>query len=158
MSSDTKTQSESLTELEALRARVAELERARAALERTVEALRESDERFQLAIRGTSDGVWDWDFATGNEWWSARYRELIGYTEDELPPSYESWASILHPDDREPTFEAVRLQFEENRTHDIEFRLRTKHHGYRWFLARGAIARDETGKLVRMAGSIKDID
>jgi len=158
MSSDKKPQGESLIELEALRARVAELERARAALERTVEALRESDERFQLAIRATSDGLWDWDFVTGNEWWSARYRQLIGYTEDDLPSTYESWASILHPDDRERTFEAVRLQFEEDRTHDIELRLRTKHRGYRWFLARGAIGRDETGKLVRMAGSIKDID
>ena len=158
MSSDRKTQGESLTELETLRARVAELERGRAALERTVEVLKEGEKRFQLAIRGTSDGVWDWDFATGNEWWSARYRELIGYTEDELPPSYQSWESILHPDDREHTLEAVRLQSEENRTHDIEFRLRTKHHGYRWFHARGAVARDETGRPVRMAGSIQDID
>jgi PAS domain S-box-containing protein len=158
VSSDTKTQGEPLAEREALRARVADLERARVALERTVEALRETKERFQLAIRGTTDGLWDWDLVTGREWWSARYRELVGYTEDELPASYESWESILHPDDREATLEAVRLQFEENRTHEIEFRLRTKHHGYRWFLARGAMARDETGKLVRMAGSIQDID
>jgi PAS domain S-box-containing protein len=157
MSSDTKPQGESLIELEALRARVAELERAQVALDRTVEALKESEERFKLAIRGTSDGVWDWDLITGKEWWSARYRELIGYTDDELPPSYESWESILHPADRERTLESVRLQFAEDGTHDIEFRLRTKHHGYRWFLARGAIARDETGKLVRMAGSIQDI-
>ena len=158
MSSDTKPQGESLIELETLRARVAELESAEAAHERAVEALKESEERFQLAIRGTSDGLWDWDLVTGNEWWSARYRELIGYTDDELPAGYESWESILHPDDRERTLEASRLQFEENRIDEIEFRLRTKYHGYRWFLSRGAIARDETGKPIRMAGSIQDID
>jgi PAS domain S-box-containing protein len=158
MSSDKKPQGESLIELETLRARVAELERAQAAHERAVEELKESEQRFELAIRGTSDGVWHWDLVTGNEWWSARYRELTGYTDDELPASYESWESILHPDDRERTLEGVRLEFEEDRTHGIEFRLRTKHHGYRWFLARGAIARDETGRPVRMAGSIQDID
>ena len=59
----------------------------------------------------------------------------------------------MHPDDRERTLEGVRLEFEEDRSDGIEFRLRTKHHGYRWFLARGAIARDESGKPVRMAGS-----
>ena len=90
MSSDKKPQGESLIELETLRARVAELERAQAAHERAVEALKESEERFRLAIRGTSDGVWHWNLVTGNEWWSARYRELIGYTEDELPASYQS--------------------------------------------------------------------
>jgi PAS domain S-box-containing protein len=158
MTSDAKPQGESLTELETLRARVAELDSTNAAHDRAVEALRESEERFRLAVRGASDGVWDWDLVTGNEWWSARYRELIGYTDDELPASFKSWESILHPDDREPTLEAVRLQFEGDGTHEIEFRLRTKHHGYRWFLARGAVARDETGKPVRMAGSIQDID
>jgi PAS domain S-box-containing protein len=94
---------------------------------------------------------------TGDAWWSRRYRELIGYEEDELPAGYESWESLLHPDDRERTLKALREHFAEGRAYDIEYRMRTKHAGYRWFLARGVAAKDDTGKAVRMAGSIQDI-
>lgn len=157
MSSVPKTRDELVSELEALRARVAELERGDAKRERLVQARSESEERFQLAVRGTSDGLWDWDVGTGEEWWSRRYRELIGYNDDELPATYESWESLLHPDDREYTLEAVRRHFEEGQEYDIEYRLRTKDEGYRWFLARGVATRDKTGRPLRMAGSIQDI-
>jgi two-component system cell cycle sensor histidine kinase/response regulator CckA len=158
MAGSMKTQEELQTELERSHARLAELEGTLADQERLVTALRESEERFELAVRGTSDGLWDWHIATGDVWWSCRYRELIGYEEDELPANYESWESLVHPDDRDRTLKAVRAHFEEGQGYDIEYRMRTKRDGYRWFLARAVAARDETEKAARMAGSIRDIN
>jgi PAS domain S-box-containing protein len=155
--SSMKTRKELEAELERSPTRLADLERARADREQLAGALRESDERFKLAVRGSSDGLWHWHVATGDVWWSHRYRELIGYEDDELPASYESWESLLHPDDRERTLKALREHLEEGQAYDIECRMRTKHDEYRWFLARGVATRDETGKAVRMAGSIQDI-
>jgi len=158
MSSDTKSQDECLSEPEPPRARAAELERALADREQALAALRESEKRFELAIRGTSDGLWEWTVATGNVWWSPGLRELIGYSDDDLPATYESWESLLHPDDRETVLEAVNPHIEKGQTYRIEYRLRTKTDGYRWFQARGAVATDESGKPVRTAGSIRDIN
>ncbi|MDA2910888.1 PAS domain-containing protein [Nitrospiraceae bacterium AH_259_D15_M11_P09] len=124
---------------------------------RAEEALRESQERFDLAVRGTSDGLWVWNPITNEEWLAPRWKELLGYTDEELPSTYENWESRLHPDDRGPTLEAVRLHLEQNRPYDIEFQLRTKSGDYRWFRARATSLRDATGKAYRMAGSIQDI-
>jgi PAS domain S-box-containing protein len=158
MSSDSKLRGEALMELEALRARVAELETAKAGLERKLRARTERDERLEAAVRGASDGLWDWSFATGDSWWSPRFRELIGYDEEDLPASYESFQALLHPDDQDRSRRPVRLRFQEGRPYQIEYRLRTKKDGYRWFLSRGAVVRDEAGRPVRFSGSIQDID
>ena len=121
------------------------------------EALQESRERFSLAVEGASVGLWEWNIITGEEWWSDRFRELIGYKSDELPATYDSWGSLLHPDDLEKTLEAIRLHLETGKIYSIEYRLRNKDDEYRWFLARGVAAKDEEGHPVRMSGSIQDI-
>lgn len=157
MNDETKIQDESLSELEALRARVAKLERAEAQREQALAALRQSEERFRLAVLGTSDGLWDWNILTGEIWWSPRCKELIGYKDDELSTSFELWESLLHPDDVERTQEAIRRHISDGRTYDIEYRLKTKSGEYRWFHARGVAARGKDDKPVHMAGSIRDI-
>jgi len=116
-----------------------------------------SEERFELAVRGTTDGLWDWNIETGEEWWSERFRELIGYSEAELPSAYDSWAALLHPDDRDAVLAHLKQHLDSDAPFSIEYRLNTKHHGYRWFHVRGVTVRDEHGKPVRMAGSIQDI-
>jgi PAS domain S-box-containing protein len=120
-------------------------------------SLRESRERFSLAVEGSSVGLWEWNVITGQEWWSERFRELIGYKSDELPATYESWQSLLHPDDIGKTIEAVRLHLETGKIYNIEYRLRNKNGDYRWFLARGVAAKDEEGHPARMSGSIQDV-
>ena len=121
------------------------------------EALRESEERLDLAVRGTSDGVWDWEIKTGSEHWSPRFKELLGYAENEIEASYDQFLALLHPDEEADVREAIRLHLEENQPYDREFRMRTKSGEYRWFHSRGEALRDERGRPYRMAGSIRDI-
>ena len=121
------------------------------------QALRESQQRFDLAVRSSSGGLWDWNVTTSEAWYSPRYKQLLGYDEDELEASYENWISLVHPDDLEPTLEAVRRHFEYNEPYHVEFRLLTKSGEYRWYNSRGAAIRDAEGKPVRMLGSTYDI-
>lgn len=121
------------------------------------ELLRKTKQRLELAVRGTSDGLWDWNVLTNEIWFAPRFKELLGFEVHELPDTFASWDSRLHPDDRNRTLEATRLHFEQRRPYDVEYRLRTRSGAYRWFHARGEAIRDETGKVVRMAGSLQDI-
>jgi diguanylate cyclase (GGDEF)-like protein/PAS domain S-box-containing protein len=124
---------------------------------RTDEALRQSEERFELAVQGTCDGIWDWNLDTNEVWYAPRFRELLGYAEVEFPNVLESLKSHLHPDDYHGTWKAVDDHLERNEPFDVEYRLRTKAGEYRWFSARAIAVRDDQGRPVRMAGSIRDI-
>lgn len=120
--------------------------------------LRQSQERLALVIEGSSDGVWDWDVATGQTYFSPRWKSMLGYAEDEVQNTFEAWQGLLHPDDREVTLATVRNYFAGQRqTYELEHRLRHKDGTYRWILTRGAALRDADGKPLRMAGSHVDI-
>jgi PAS domain S-box-containing protein len=122
------------------------------------EALRVSEARFQLAMSGANDGLWDWDITHESLYLSPRWKTMLGYREDELESSLETWQELIHPDDREHT--RIRLQNHlagETANFQMEHRLRRKDGGFSWILARGASLRDHQGKAVRLAGSITDI-
>jgi diguanylate cyclase (GGDEF)-like protein/PAS domain S-box-containing protein len=136
---------------------ILEYERAFKGRVRADEALRQSEERFDLAVQGTSDGLWDWNLLTNEVWYAARFKELLGYEESEFPNVLESLNSHLHPDDYHWTLKAVDDHLERGEPFDVEYRLRTRTEEYRWFRARAIAVRDEQGKPVRMAGSIQDI-
>ena len=121
------------------------------------EALRKSEERFELAVRGSNEGIWDWDIRARRVYRSPRVLELMGYEPGELPDAFESFEAHMHPDDREATWRAIRDHLEKRRPYDAEFRLQTKSGEYRWFRARGQAVWDKAGNAVRMAGSISDI-
>lgn len=125
---------------------------------RTAElALQASEERFELASRGTNDGLWDWNILTSEVWYAPRFKQLLGYADDEFPHQFSTFAEHLHPDDYDRTMEFLRLHLEERQPYDVEYRLRTRSGEHRWFLARGESLRDDSGNPVRMAGSIQDI-
>ena len=63
--------------------------------------VRESEERFRLAMEATTDGLFDWNMQTGEVFFSPRYYTMLGYEPDELPASYDTWVQFLHPDDKE---------------------------------------------------------
>ncbi len=144
-------------ELSALRARVGELEARPAALTRPDAELRDSRERFELAVAGSSDGLWDWDLRTDRVHYSSRFKELLGYGADEFDDDLDAWIDHLHGDDRDLVLAQLREHLEQDTPFRHEYRLRTKAGGYRWFVARGACLRDGAGAAVRMAGSITDI-
>jgi PAS domain S-box-containing protein len=127
------------------------------------EALRASEERLELVIRGSSDGFWDgrvlpdepWHSPRTPVWWSDRVREMLGYTAEEFPDVLESWSSRLHPEDRDRVFAALRAHIEHRVPYDVEYRLLTKQGNYHWVRARGQAIWDAAGHLIRMAGSLQ---
>lgn len=117
-----------------------------------------SEERFSLAAKGASVGIWDWVDVTGSEVvWSDQFYRLLGYEPGDIPASLDSFLSILHPDDHEKTFKAVQDHFYHNLPFKIEYRLLCKDENYKWFLGTGQAVWDKNGQPRRMIGSIMDI-
>ena len=121
------------------------------------ERLRISEERFDLAVNGSSDGIWDWNVVANDVYYAPRFKQLLGYSDDEMNDTFAEWESRLHPDDREMTLESVQLHLNFGTPYDVEYRLITKIGEYRWFRARGQAVWDDSGKPTRMAGSITDV-
>ena len=125
---------------------------------RAERAMRESQERYELAARGANDGLWDWDLRTNRIFFSARWKEQLGAGDHELGDDPQQWFSRVHPDDRDHLFGDVRLHLE-GRTPFLEVEHRVRHldGDWRWMLVRGAAVRDANGKASRLAGSQTDI-
>lgn len=121
------------------------------------DALRASEERFKLAVTGSNDGLWDWDIPTHTVYFSPRYKQLLGYADDEMENTLSAVVSLMHPADRDEGLRALEEHLESGESYDAEFRLRTRAGDYRWFRMRGQSVRDTVGKAVRMAGSMTDI-
>ena len=124
---------------------------------RAEEALRVSEERFALAVRGSDAGLWDWGIPNNSLYWSPRLKELLGYADDELEVDFDTLESFLHPDDREHTGAAIKAHLKDRGLYEVEQRLRTKSGEYRWFRARGQALWDEAGNPLRMIGFTTDI-
>jgi diguanylate cyclase (GGDEF)-like protein/PAS domain S-box-containing protein len=126
--------------------------------ERTLEQLRISEERWQLALRGAGDALWDWDLVTGRIFRSPRWCSMMGYDESEIGETREDLIRLIHPDDLESTNSAVASHLA-GRTpaFSCEFRLRHKDGTWRWIMDRGQAIWDERGWPVRMAGAHTDI-
>lgn len=120
-------------------------------------SLRQSEERMRLVLKATNDGIWDWNPVTGHAYHSTRWKEIIGYLEDELPEDDTSFFNFIHPDDKFVVTQAISAHLENNSPYRVELRLRHKNGSYRWILSRGEAIRDIHGKPIRMVGSITDI-
>ncbi len=121
-------------------------------------ALHASEERFDLAVRGANDGLWDWDIVSDVAWYSERFKTLLGYDEEsELFRGYRELTDGAHPDDCEDLREALRKHLENYVPYDVECRLKTKDGAYRWYSLRGNCVRGADGSAIRMAGSLQDI-
>jgi PAS domain S-box-containing protein len=120
-------------------------------------ALRTSEERYLLALAGSTDGLWDWDLASDTVFYSDRFREILGYSSEEFPGTMDSFRSRLHPEDAEPIWTAIERHLQAHVPYKVEYRLHKKSGEYLWFLARGQAIWNAEGKAIRMSGSIQDI-
>lgn len=118
--------------------------------------LRTSQERYDLAIAATSEGVWDWQIETGEVFFSPRCIEIL---EDLSQPPNNFWSlgRVLHPEDRRIAFSRLRRHMRSRAALDLEVRLKVTSGDFRWYRVCGQALWDETGKPVRIAGSIRDI-
>jgi len=120
--------------------------------------LRESEDRWQLALRGSNDGIWDWNLKTNAVFFSTRWKEMLGYTNDEIANHFDEWKKRVHPDDLGWVTEAIQDHLAgKTLFYRVEHRLRCKDSTYKWILARGQALWDEAGNPIRMVGSHTDI-
>ena len=123
-----------------------------------LDALRESEERYALAVRGANDGLWDWNLKTGKVYYSPRWKSMLGYDEADIGNSPEDWFSRVHPQDLGRLKIEIGLHLEGyNRHFQHEYRIRHKDGTCRWVLCRGLAVRDAEGNPHRIAGSQTDI-
>lgn len=136
-------------------ARTREAERRRDA----EQAVRESEERYALAVRGANDALWEWNLRTGSVYYSPRWKALLDHREDDIGVDIDEWRDRIHPEDRE---EALRTLDEHLEGRSIRYesvqRLRRKDGRWRWVLVRGARIRGVGDRPHRLVGLITDID
>ena len=123
------------------------------------EAIRESEERLELALAGARLGTWDWNIQTGEVIFNERWAEMLGYTLDEIEPHVRAWEKLVHPGDMPRVREALNKHLE-GRTpfYEAEYRLLTKSGEWKWILDRGKVVeRDGGGKPLRAAGTHLDL-
>ena len=127
---------------------------------RAEEALRQSEERYALAVEGSNEGIFDWDLVSDRVYVSYRAQELFGLPRGELWRPRRDWRHILsfHPDDAPRLHDSIKAHIEGRApTYDQEFRIVLPDGGVRWFRQRGIALRDASGKAYRVVGSIGDI-
>jgi diguanylate cyclase (GGDEF)-like protein/PAS domain S-box-containing protein len=122
-------------------------------------ALCESEERYALAARGSNDGMWDWDLASGCVYYSARWKAMLGYPDAGIGEGIDEWFSRVQPDDLEKLREVLRTDRPgtPGGAFECEHRMRHRDGTYRWVRCRGAAVQDSGGQIVRMAGSMSDV-
>jgi len=119
-------------------------------------ALRASNERFELVARATNDIVWDWDLATGERWWNENLTSLLGYERSAVQRGAAFWG--VHPQDRERVEAGVNAAIaSRNSTWSDEYRFRHADGRYLDILDRGFVIRDDKGEPLRMIGAMMDI-
>ncbi len=132
----------------------------RYAIERSrIEAeLRETRERYRLALAGANDGVWDWDIVAGRFVVSERWHSMLGYSLADVGDEVEGWLGLLHPSDRDEVWELLQAHLGGEAPHfEVEHRILHADGGWRWVRTRGLAVRNAGGLATRIAGSQGDI-
>ncbi len=120
--------------------------------------LRQSEDRWELAVRGLNVGLWEYDFETDRAFFSDRWKEMLGFSPDELTASREEFWSRLHPEDRDRALAAMRAHVEHVVPYyNAEVRVRCKDGSYLWVMSRGQALFDDDGRPRRIVGAHTDI-
>ncbi|MBP2298249.1 PAS domain-containing sensor histidine kinase [Azospirillum picis] len=121
-------------------------------------ALRKSEERLALAITATRSSVWDYNLGNGQYWWSKEFPALLGYGPDELAMTAETWASLLHPEERERVIAASRRRLRDQaRDYAAVYRMRRRDGRWAWIEDRATARRGADGRALRLTGTMSDV-
>jgi diguanylate cyclase (GGDEF)-like protein/PAS domain S-box-containing protein len=121
-------------------------------------ALRQSEERYTLAARGANDGIWDWDLTANRVYYSARWKNLLGYKEGGISDSPDEWMGRIHPEDLQHMRQDLETHLSGRSPHFVnEHRVMHRSGSYRWFLVRGIAVASAGSRPHRLAGSMTDI-
>jgi PAS domain S-box-containing protein len=119
---------------------------------------RDVQDRFQLAIDGANDGLWDWKVESDQVYYSPRWKEMLGYKDHEISSSFEEWKSRVHKEDFQKSLENVEEHLSgKTPIYENEHRLLHKDGHWVWILTRGKALFDKNGKPIRMVGFHTDI-
>ncbi len=145
--------------LEEVRRLQAELAAIKLMTEKRTTELYISEERFSLAMRGANDGLWDWNLETDEVYYSPRWKNMLGYAENDLENTLNTWANLVHPDDKDIVLEKVQ-DYIDGRKHSFEVEMRMRHKdGHEVFVLSRAflVTRESDDKAVRLVGTHVDI-
>lgn len=126
---------------------------------RTEVILRESEERWQFALEGPGDGVWDWNLQTNFVYYSHQWKAMLGYDDHEIGDTLEEWENLVHPEDKPFVLKEINRHFAgETSSYKSEHRIKCKDGSFKWILDRGKImGRTEDGRPLRIIGTHTDI-
>jgi diguanylate cyclase (GGDEF)-like protein/PAS domain S-box-containing protein len=121
-------------------------------------ALRESEERYMLALQGSKDGIWDWKINTGEFFFSDRWLSMLGYSRERVVHNLDGWLNLIHPEDRRTLKTALEDHIQGLTPHlEMEHRMMHQDGGVIWVSTRGEAIRDASGIAYRISGSQTDI-
>ena len=125
---------------------------------RAIQELKTTKEQLELFIRATSEGFWDWNFTTNEIYFSPRWKEMLGYTDQELDNTLDMWESVIFEEDHAAALQLVD-DYNSGRTERFSMvqRFHHKNGGEVYVLSRAIHVKDDQGKVVRMVGSHLDV-
>lgn len=119
--------------------------------------LKESEDRWQLALLGSNDGIWDWNIKTNSVFFSQRWKTMLGYEDQEIANNFDELSKRVHPDDLAHFQQAINDHLQQKtHSYNIEYRIQCQDGSYKWILSRGRGLWDQEGP-VRVVGSHTDI-
>ena len=134
-------------------------ENAEQIAKKATKKLQASEERLRFALEGSGDGLWDWNLKTNEAFFSKRWKEMLGFEENEISSNIDEWKKRVHPEDFEQVYKDITAHIEgQSDVYKNEHRVKCKNGSYKWVLDRGMIVdRDINGNPTRMIGSHSDI-
>jgi PAS domain S-box-containing protein len=120
--------------------------------------LRENEERYELAVSGTNDGIWDWNISNNEVYYSPAWMRILGYEKEPLPHIFSTWFDRIHPEDVEPTLYQIHKHLQgETALYENVHRILHRNGKYIWISAKGKCLRNTQNEAYRFVGTITDI-